>query len=136
MIAPHLVDQIQKLLADGKSSHRKIAQSTGVSRGTIAAIASGRRRIRPRTTFIWEEEPLVPDTPPRRCPGCGGMVYMPCRACRTQKAIATLPALRALTEARDRQPFVPLGLNLKPVHRERYEQVRRWRREMGHCPLY
>jgi len=41
-----------------------------------------------------------------------------------------LPALRALIKARDCQPIVPLGLNLKPVHQERYEEVRRWRREL------
>jgi hypothetical protein len=27
------------------------------------------------------------------------------------------------------QPFTPIGLNLKPVHQQRYEEVRRWRRE-------
>jgi transcriptional regulator with XRE-family HTH domain len=129
MLAQHLVEQIERLLAEGKLSHRKIARITGVSGGTIGTIASGKRRIRPRTVEFWEDELLVPDTPLQRCPGCGGMVYMPCRVCRTRKAIATLPALRALMEARDRLPFTPLGLNLKPAHQERYEEVRRWRRE-------
>jgi hypothetical protein len=129
MIAPHLVAQVEQLLAEGKSSHRKIARITGVSRGTIGAIASGRRCIRPRPTWPWEDEPLVPDTPPRRCPDCGGMVYMPCRACRARKAISKLQGRGTMIQADVRQPIVPLGLNLKPVHRERYEEVRRWRRE-------
>jgi transcriptional regulator with XRE-family HTH domain len=129
MIAQHLVEQIERLLAEGKLSHRKIARETGVSRGTIGAIASGKRCVRPQTAFLWDDDLLVPEGPPERCPNCGGMVYMPCRLCRTRTAIATLPALRALVEGRDRQPFVPLGLNLKPGHRERYEEVRRRRQE-------
>jgi hypothetical protein len=130
MIAEHLVEQVERLLTKDKLSHRRIASITGVSRGTIAAIASGKRRIQPKTSRFWDEEPLVPDVPPQRCPECGGMVYMPCRLCRARKKLAKLPALRTLTEVRDRQPFVLLGLNLKPAHQERYEEVRRWRREM------
>ena len=132
MIASHLVEQVQQLLIEGKLSHRKIARLTGVSRGTIGAIALGKRRLRPRTMPLWEEEPLVPEGPPQRCPQCGAMVYMPCRLCRTHKAIATMPALRAISMARLHQAIAPLGLNLKPVHQERYEEVRRWRREL-HC---
>jgi hypothetical protein len=130
MIAEHLVEQVERLLTEDQLSHRRIARLTGVSRGTIGAIASGKRRIRPKTMDFWDEEPLVPDVPPQRCPECGGMVYMPCRLCRARKELAKLPALRALTEVRDRQPIVLLGLNLKPAHRERYEEVRRRRSEM------
>ncbi len=129
MIAAHLVEQIEQLLAEGKLSQRKIARLTGVSRGTIGAIALGKRQQRPRRICLWEEEPEVPASPPQRCPDCGGMVYMPCRLCRTQKAIATMPALRASMLARLHQQIGPLGLGLKPVHHERYEEVRRWRRE-------
>jgi transcriptional regulator with XRE-family HTH domain len=127
MIEPQLVEQVERLLAEGKLSYRKIARFTGVSRGTIGAIASGRRRIQPRRMFFWEEEPMVPDVPPQRCPQCGGMVYMPCRLCRTRKEMAKLPDIRALIRANAYQPFMPLGLNLKPVHQQRYEEVRRWR---------
>jgi hypothetical protein len=130
MIASHLVEQVEQLLAEGKLSHRKIARLTGVSRGTIGAIASGKRCIRPRAMCLWEDEPVIPDTPPQRCPDCGGMVYMPCRVCRTRKAAARSPGLRSLMQGNARQPIVPLGLNLKPVHHERYEEVRRWRREL------
>jgi hypothetical protein len=131
MIAPHLIEQVQQLLIEGKFSHRKIERITGVSRGTIGAIAAGKRCIRPRSAGFWEDEPVVPDVPPQRCPDCGGMVYMPCRLCRTQKAMAASAMLRALVKTRARQPVVLLGLNLKPVHRERYEEVRRWRRKFS-----
>ncbi len=100
MIAPHLVEQVEQMLAEGKLSYRKIARFTGVSRGTIGAIASGRRCIQPRRICFWEEEPMIPDTPPERCPECGGMVYMPCRLCRTRKEMAKLPAIRTLIRAK------------------------------------
>jgi hypothetical protein len=123
MIAAHLFKQVQQLLAEGKLSHRKIERITGVSRGTIGAIASGKKGIGPRS----EDDTAVSDVPPERCPDCGGMVYMPCRSCHTQKAMAMSATLRALVKTRARRPNVLLGLNLKPVHRERYEEVRRWR---------
>jgi hypothetical protein len=147
MIERQLLEQVEQMLTEGKLSYRKIARFTGVSRGTIGAIASGRRRIQPKRTCFWEEEPLVPDVPPERCPDCGGMVYMPCRACRTRKEMAKTQDIRALVgphpnplraptegwsgegtiRAIVRQPFTLLGLNLKPVHQQRYEEVRRWR---------
>jgi hypothetical protein len=155
MIESHLVEQVEQLLAKGKLSHRKIARITGVSRGTIGAIASGRRCIRPRPAWPWDDESLVHDVPPQRCPDCGGMVYMPCRACRTRKEMEKLaadwvligphpnplpkvegtiisnplPKGEGTRRGNVREPYILLGLNLKPVHQERYEEVRRWRRE-------
>ena len=45
MLAQRVVDEIRNLLATGLS-YRKIAHATGVSRGTIGAIANGRRMDR------------------------------------------------------------------------------------------
>jgi hypothetical protein len=55
----------------------------GISRATVAGIASGKRpdyeaRIRAR---MEDELPLGPLA---RCAGCGGLVYMPCRLCRVR----------------------------------------------------
>ncbi|MBI3838414.1 MAG: hypothetical protein HY288_10840 [Planctomycetia bacterium] len=85
MIALVKIKEAQRLLAEGKLSHRKIAQATGISRATVGAIASGRRpdyeaRQRARASA---NEPLGPLG---RCPGCGGLVYMPCRLCGARKA--------------------------------------------------
>jgi hypothetical protein len=164
MIAEQIVTRVEQLLAEGNLSHRKIAREIGVSRGTIGAIASGRRNIQPRPKWFLEDEPFVPDTPPKRCPQCGGMVYMPCRACRTRemlavsaakqtligphpnplpkgegmfRAISIGPHSNLLTKGEGMfgaiasRKIAPLGLDLKSVHRERYEEVRRWRRERG-----
>ncbi|REK06800.1 MAG: helix-turn-helix domain-containing protein [Planctomycetota bacterium] len=83
MLAPGKVLEVQKLLAEGRLSQRKIAKVLGVSRATVGAIASGKRpdyaaRQRAREA---EFEPLGPI---ERCPTCGGRVYMPCRLCRVR----------------------------------------------------
>lgn len=81
MLANTLVSEIRGLLADGGLSQRKIAQRAGVSRGTVNAIARGRR---PDSTVRGPQPPddsIAPDGLPRRCPGCGGMVQMPCLLC-------------------------------------------------------
>jgi transcriptional regulator with XRE-family HTH domain len=128
MIAQQIAEQIEQMLAAGAMSQREIAAVAGVSRGTVRGIATGKRR-RPKAAEPLDNYLLAPDGPPERCPDCGGMVYLPCRLCETRKAIAHSPELRASMEARRRQGFVALGLNLKPAHQERYEEVRRLRRE-------
>lgn len=84
MIAPDVVSRIRELLRGGRVSQRKIAQQVGVSRGTVNAIACGRRPdyTARRDDNGWE----VPAAsgPSMRCPGCGGLVRMPCLACRVR----------------------------------------------------
>jgi hypothetical protein len=78
------LDRVRQLLADGKLSQRKIARLTGVSRGTISALAHGKwRRYEPRPRE--SDTPFDPDGIPVRCNGCGGMVLMPCLACHVRK---------------------------------------------------
>ncbi|MCE9604543.1 MAG: hypothetical protein K8U03_06510 [Planctomycetia bacterium] len=83
MLSNIVVEEIRRLLAEGKLSQRAISKQTGISRGTITAISMNRRNERvPR-----REEPLDADLgPPARCPTCGGTVYMPCRLCRVRDA--------------------------------------------------
>lgn len=83
MISQGVVDQILRLLAEGRLSQRKISRALGVSRGTIGAIAKG-HRPRPRTTDERWGDTYRPLGPPTRCPGCGGLVYMPCLLCRVR----------------------------------------------------
>jgi hypothetical protein len=88
MIADNVVQQIRQLLAQGELSQRKIARVVGVSRGTVSAIALGRRPDYPSGGAPYRRDPAQAETllwgpgPMQRCPGCGGMVYMPCLACR------------------------------------------------------
>jgi hypothetical protein len=42
MIALVKVKEVERMLVEGKLSHRKIAKATGVSRATVGAIAAGK----------------------------------------------------------------------------------------------
>jgi len=82
MLRPDQVKEVRRLLARGKISQREIARELRLARGTVAAIAHGRRpdySVKPP-----DEDQIRPLRPPVRCAGCGGMVYAPCRLCRVR----------------------------------------------------
>jgi len=128
MIAQKTVDEVRLLLAEGELSQRKIAARLGISRGTVYAIASGRRRDRRTAGDAGGGRDGHGDSsgPPQRCPGCGGLVYMPCRLCRRRAAGNGRSSLQHLAT-----PDEPLGLNLNDTHRRRYEQLLRRGRRSG-----
>ena len=83
MIQHSVVEEVKRLLSEGKLSQRKIAKHIGISRATVGAIASGRRpayQQRPPS----EDDLFQSSGPPRRCHGCGGLVYLPCRLCHVR----------------------------------------------------
>ena len=124
MIGPAVIEEIQRLLAEGDLSQRKIAKVMKVSRGTVGAVAGGKRR----PYYPRPEDPDEQFTGPvRRCPGCGGMATVPCRACRIRE-------LKARSSKRD-QPDIrnePLKLDLAEEHRTRYEEIRQQRMLAAH----
>ncbi len=81
MIAEAVVEKVRHLLADGALSQRKIARRLGISRGTVNAISQGRRPDYSQEDAAEVENFPFPQGLPRRCPGCGGMVQMPCLLC-------------------------------------------------------
>ncbi len=82
MLTTEMVQRIRTLLDGGRMSQRGIARALRVSRGTVGAIALGRRHD-PAARRDGQHPGLVsPAGPAERCPGCGGMVQMPCLACR------------------------------------------------------
>ena len=96
MLDPDVVDQIKRLLGEGNLSQRSIARQIGVSRGTVHAIARGKRNDSPPRKREPDDDFMLPRGPWHRCPTCGGMVQMPCLACR----------LRAMREDRRRSAGV------------------------------
>ncbi|MEM6329159.1 MAG: hypothetical protein AAF790_02805 [Planctomycetota bacterium] len=78
MLPIELVREICRMLDEGELSQRKIAAKLGVSRGTVGALATGRRGRYGREPDAEQEIA----GPPQRCGGCGMKVTMPCVYCR------------------------------------------------------
>jgi hypothetical protein len=117
MLPQCVVDEIRNLLATGLS-YRKIALTTGVSRGSIGAIANGRRVDRVSRE---DEDSRRPCGPLTRCPTCGGMVCLPCLLCGTR---ATIGKKRPRKTPAELPPEESLTLALDEEHRQRYESIR------------
>lgn len=125
MLTPKIVAEIRRLLSESKLSHRKVARLTGVSRNTVGAIAAGRHRNDNPPEKPRDDDLEKPAGPPRRCPDCGGLVYMPCLLCLARK--------KRLSRAMRMAAPIFVGspaLDLRPEHRARYEEVRRNRQVM------
>ena len=84
MIALGKVKEIERLLAQGGISQRKIALQVGVSRATVSAIVTGARPDYQARARAIADEPL-PDGPLGHCPTCGATVYLPCRLCHVRR---------------------------------------------------
>jgi hypothetical protein len=85
MLSSCLVKEIERLLALGHS-RRDVARTVGVSRTTVDRIAA---RERPSAADSVETDlSSPPRRKPRRCASCGGMVYPPCKLCRTRAKLA------------------------------------------------
>jgi len=83
MLSPTVVHEIRRLLGQRKLSQRTIARQLGVSRGAVKAILLGKRAGATRGRDNQADAPLCVDSL-ERCPGCGGMVQMPCLLCRAR----------------------------------------------------
>ncbi len=95
------IEQIEKLLAEGKLSQRKIAVLTGVSRGVISQVALGTRPDYEgrRVPCV---APLESNGQVARCPTCGARVYMPCRLCHLRHLEAQSRVKRYRRRARQK----------------------------------
>jgi len=84
------VDQVQRVkdLAAEGWSQRAISRTTGIARETVRGILNGTRPAyelqQDDAGVVFEEgnELGLFNGPLQRCPTCGGLVYMPCLACR------------------------------------------------------
>jgi hypothetical protein len=118
MLTLSTVGRVESLLAEGLAQ-RAVARHTGVSRRSVCAIASGEwRRLyaerQARKPTKKERQTPPCQQGPQRCPSCGGLVHMPCRACQIRK----MRAAPITTQAE------PILLDLRGRDRMRYEQLR------------
>jgi transcriptional regulator with XRE-family HTH domain len=81
MLTLKVVEEVKRLLDEKCHSQRRIAQILHVSRGTVQAIASGKRGIHGRET---DEQTELGEPTSVRCPGCGARVYLPCVLCKAR----------------------------------------------------
>jgi len=81
MLTLTMVEEIDRLLKEGQLSQRKIAARLGVSRGTVSAIASGRRGLHGKDPSDGVARLGVSGAPAERCPRCGHRIYLPCLIC-------------------------------------------------------
>jgi hypothetical protein len=82
MLPTATILEIDRLLKEGRLSQRQIASRLKVSRGTISAIAHGRRGLYGNDP---DEVRPAHASPPARCPTCGYCVYLPCRICKIRR---------------------------------------------------
>ncbi|MDD4888291.1 MAG: hypothetical protein PHU85_00030 [Phycisphaerae bacterium] len=118
MIPQSVVDEIRRLLGEGRLSQRKIAREVGVSRGSVGGIASGKRPDYADRERRRSEEALAPGGPFVRCDGCGHSVQLPCQICRA-RATGRVPRAAADPHAEG------LRLELSGEALARYEEIRR-----------
>ena len=76
MLDPTKLQHIQRLLASGEFSQRQVARLAGVSRPVVAAML-----LAQQSSDDADHSSLA------RCPGCGGLVYLPCRACTVRQSV-------------------------------------------------
>lgn len=117
----------KQLLREGYTQ-RAAAAIVGISRGSVAGIASGKIN---RTRFEKEEASEIepPDGDAVRCPICGRMSIPPCLPCQVESVPRKNP--RVIKEC-----GVELGVNLKGDQKKRYENVKKWRESFENPNFY
>jgi len=84
MLPLTLVKEVRRLLDESQLSHRKIAKKLDISRGTVGAIASGRRGIFGQVPSPDDLSLACRKLAPERCLSCGALVYKPCVLCNAR----------------------------------------------------
>jgi hypothetical protein len=81
MLPLKVIEEVRRLLDENRHSQRRIAEIVGVGRGTVNAIAAGKRGYHGREHDVETE---ADERVAVRCPGCGARVYLPCVLCRAR----------------------------------------------------
>lgn len=128
LIASSVIRRIELLLQQ-RHSQRAIAKLLGVGRNIVSRVAAGvvtsaSRAAQEQLRQASSAEPAEVDA--YRCRKCGGKCTVrPCPKCLL---LALVDRSGPHTVSRRHDPPAA-GIDLKPEQAERYQQVRRWRRE-------
>lgn len=128
LIASSVIRRIESLLRE-RHTQRAIAKMLGVGRNTVGRVAAGlvTSASRAAQEQLRQARPAEPrEVPAYRCRKCGGRYNVrPCPKCLLLGLID-----RDGQQAASRRRDPPAaGVDLKPEHASRYQEVRRWRRE-------
>ena len=124
---PDVIEEIQRRLALPRATRRSVAREMGISRGTVDAVANGKRE--PIELGPLEPDELEISVPPERCGGCGGKInVLPCVLCRARTIRARRRRARTIRARRlpedDAESNSGLGVGLIDGDRERYGKMR------------
>ena len=122
MLESRIILEVIRLLKERKHSQRKIAQMMKVSRGTVSAIARGKRR-----RDFTENVKITPKGPWVRCPDCGGKTQLPCTACYLKNMIGIRSKDTSWNISAHKGGL--LDIELKGWQLRRYLKLRKWREE-------
>ena len=101
MLDVSVIDEVARLIREGRLSQRRIAKKLGISRGIVGAVANGTRSLFGMHANKENAESVEQTTSrlPERCPGCGGRVLLPCVYCRAQAYLQQFANAGLLTPA-------------------------------------
>ena len=121
MVDPEIEGQIEARLLARRGSQRGLARELGISRGTVGAIARGRR---PADLSRRHAERIRPDHHylTGHCPQCGRQIELPCRACRDEAAKKKRPPVGRRGSGIEREE--PITIALREEDEERYLVLR------------
>jgi hypothetical protein len=83
------VMEIDRLLKEGYLSQREIAKKLHVSRGTVGAIANGRRPLIGKDPRDGRGRTQKDRGRAQRCPKCGHHVFLPCQICLANEFVSS-----------------------------------------------
>jgi hypothetical protein len=106
MLSADVIREVRRMLDEDEMSQRAVAVRLKVSRGTVWAVANGRRGIRLGELHLPSQKIHASQHLPERCPGCGGFVFMPCRLCAA-RAFAERREMLATINFPPRKPQPP-----------------------------
>lgn len=116
---PDTARAVRKRLAAGQTQ-QQVADAIGIARSTVRRILRGDG---PHAAI--SQEHLEPDPDPDypgksfRCPGCGALITDQCIAC----GLPPFAPASACCDLTDEELADLLGIDLRPVHRVRYDVI-------------
>lgn len=113
-----MIRHVEILLATGGLTRDQIAKLAGIGRSTVTKVAAGVVTSTDSRRLAAAGHGQFRDVVPFRCPGCGAMSRLsPCPRCY----------VHAIRKRLCGDGKIAVGLELRPEHNVRYQEIRRRR---------